>query len=71
MKFGQNLHRYQIVEWTPFYIDYQRLKRLYKTATEQVVERGGDADFTGLLFGIVSCFDLTVVQNSQLSWSTT
>jgi SPX domain protein involved in polyphosphate accumulation len=71
MKFGQNLYRYQVVEWTPFYIDYRRLKRLYKTATEQAVERGGEPDFTGLLFGIFSCFDLTVVQNSQLSWSTT
>jgi SPX domain protein involved in polyphosphate accumulation len=71
MKFGQNLNRYQVVEWTPFYVDYQRLKRLYKTATEQAVERGEDVDFTGLLFGIFSCFDLTVVQISQLSWGTT
>jgi hypothetical protein len=71
MKFSQNLHQYQILEWAPFYIDYQRLKRLYKTATGQAVERGGKPDFTGLLFGIISCLELTAVQNSQLSWSTT
>jgi SPX domain protein involved in polyphosphate accumulation len=46
MKFGRNLHRYQIVEWTPFYIDYKVLKRLYKDATKATVERGEDPDFT-------------------------
>lgn len=46
MKFGRNLHRYQVVEWTPFYIDYKVLKRLYKDATKATVERGEDADFT-------------------------
>ncbi|KAG8528433.1 uncharacterized protein KY384_007351 [Bacidia gigantensis] len=30
MKFGENLHQFQIVEWAPWYIDYRRLKRLYK-----------------------------------------
>ncbi|KAI4225012.1 MAG: hypothetical protein LQ349_007134, partial [Xanthoria aureola] len=32
MSFGQNLHRYQVVEWAPFYIDYQLLKQRYKSA---------------------------------------
>ena len=48
MKFGQNLHRYQLVEWDSFYIDYNRLKKLYKLAAKLALERGQKADLTGL-----------------------
>ena len=46
MKFGHGLHRYQVVEWTPFYIDYKVLKALFKKAAKAGVEREEDADFT-------------------------
>ena len=71
MKFGQNLHRYQVVEWTPFYIDYKGLKKLYRLATKVAVERGEDADFTGLPTTMSRLSDLTVAQSSQLFWSRT
>lgn len=48
MKFGQNLHRYQVVERAPYYIDYQALKQLYKAAKRLAVDQGEDADLTGL-----------------------
>ena len=48
MKFGRNLHRYQVVEWSPFYIDYQALKQLYKTANCLALDTEEDADLTGL-----------------------
>lgn len=48
MKFGQNLHRYQVLEWMPFYIDYNNLKKLYKIAAKAAVERGEDTDWTEL-----------------------
>lgn len=48
MKFGRNLHRYQVVEWTPFYIDYQALKGVYKVAKSLAADQGEDADLTGL-----------------------
>ncbi len=60
MKFGQNLHQYQVVEWTPFYIDYKVLKKLYKAATKVAVERGEDANFTGLLLMMFNILYLTV-----------
>lgn len=49
MRFGQNLHRYQVVEWAPFYIDYQVLKQRYKTAQRLAVDRDEAVDLTGLL----------------------
>lgn len=63
MKFGQKLHRYQVVEWTLFYIDYNRLKKLYKLA----VERGENADFTGSLLTTFHLPYLILAQRSQLS----
>ena len=49
MKFGRNLHRYQVVEWAPFYIDYVGLKQLYKAAKSLIaVDNGEDANLTGL-----------------------
>lgn len=53
MKFGRNLHRYQVLEWTPFYIDYQALKQLYKAAKSLAVDCAGDADLTGLSYIIL------------------
>lgn len=48
MKFGHNLHRYEVVEWAPFYIDYQTLKKLYKATKSQAADQGNDAKLTGL-----------------------
>lgn len=67
MKFGQNLHRYQIVEWTPFYIDYNGLKKLYKVATNHAIEQGENADFAGLPLTTFCLPYLTVAQNLQQS----
>lgn len=64
MKFGHSLHRYQVVEWTPFYIDYKGLKKLYKVATKFAAERGDDADFTGSPFMKFCVSYLTVAQSS-------
>ncbi|KAI4280844.1 MAG: hypothetical protein L6R38_004120 [Xanthoria sp. 2 TBL-2021] len=46
MRFGQNLHRYQVVEWAHFYIDYQVLKQRYKTAQRLAVDRDEAVDLT-------------------------
>ncbi len=48
MKFGGNLHKNQVPHWAPFYINYNRLKQLYKLASMHTHEHGEDADFTGL-----------------------
>lgn len=40
MKFGQILHRYQVVEWLSFYIDYRALKKLYKFVALAAIGRG-------------------------------
>lgn len=69
MKFGQNLHQYQVVEWTPFYIDYKSLKRFHKVATKIAADRGEEADFTGLASEASYFSNVTVAQSSQLSWS--
>ncbi|KAL8647737.1 MAG: hypothetical protein Q9226_006312 [Calogaya cf. arnoldii] len=46
MRFGQNLHRYQLVEWAPFYIDYQLLKQRYKAAQRLAVDQDKAVDLT-------------------------
>ena len=69
MKFGQNLHRYQIVEWAPFYINYQALKERYKGAIIHAVDRAQDADLRGLSYVICFIPDLTMAQNAELLWS--
>lgn len=48
MKFGQNLPRNQVPEWSAEYIHYKGLKKLIKSATEQH-EHGEEADLAGLL----------------------
>jgi len=47
MKFGQNLSRNQVPEWSSSYIDYKGLKKLIKSAAAKAVENGGDADLAG------------------------
>ena len=59
MKFGRSLHRYQVLEWAPFYIDYQALKQLYKTAKILAIEQGEDADLIGLPYITLTSSDLT------------
>lgn len=54
MKFGQNLHRYQVIEWVPFYIDYQALKQSYKLGQSHGANRGENADLGGLLKILIS-----------------
>ncbi|KAI4109606.1 MAG: hypothetical protein LQ339_001719 [Xanthoria mediterranea] len=44
MRFGQNLHCYQVVEWAPFYIDYQLLKQQYKSAHRLALHRNEALD---------------------------
>ncbi|KAH0562731.1 hypothetical protein GP486_002608 [Trichoglossum hirsutum] len=48
MRFGRNLHRFQVPEWAPFYLDYNGSKRLFKNASKRAVEQAVDADFTEL-----------------------
>lgn len=71
MKFGQNLHHYQIIEWAPFYIDYQALKQLFKAAKSLVVDQREDPDLTGLPHIILTSSDLKGAQTLELSWSKT
>ena len=59
MKFGANLHRYQIVEWTPYYIDYRALKELYKAAQDDAVDRAKDPDLESLSCKILALSALT------------
>ncbi len=50
IKFGQDLHRYQAIERTTFYIAYQALKQSYKLAQSSASAREQDIDLTGLPF---------------------
>lgn len=59
MKFDANLHRYQIVEWAPYYINYRALKELYKTATNDAVDRARDLDLESLSYVILLLSVLT------------
>ncbi|KAL8902253.1 MAG: hypothetical protein Q9207_004820 [Kuettlingeria erythrocarpa] len=46
MRFGRNLHRYHVVEWAPFYINYQVLKQRYKAAQRLAVDQDKAPDLT-------------------------
>ena len=48
MKFGQDLHRFQITHWAAHYINYSGLKAEYKTAARISLEQGRPIDLTGL-----------------------
>ena len=47
MKFGRNLPRNQVPEWSAEYVDYKGLKKLIKAAVEQS-KQGEESDLTGL-----------------------
>ena len=46
MKFGRNLPRNQVPEWSAEYINYKGLKKLIKSASEDATE-GEEADLAG------------------------
>lgn len=46
MKFGRNLSQFTVPEWSGSYIKYKALKKLIKSAAEQI-KAGQDADLTG------------------------
>lgn len=46
MKFGQNLPRNQVPEWSSAYINYKGLKKLIKSA-QQGGNAGADTDLAG------------------------
>jgi hypothetical protein len=46
MKFGHNLPRNQVPEWSSRYINYKGLKKLIKSAAE-AQKAGQDADLAG------------------------
>ena len=48
MKFGRNLARNQVPEWSSEYIDYKRLKKLIKSAATELKNGQGEADLAGL-----------------------
>lgn len=51
MKFGHNLARNQVPEWSPSYINYKSLKKLVKTAAE-AVRNGEDPDLAEFFFSL-------------------
>ncbi|KAI9772905.1 MAG: Glycerophosphocholine phosphodiesterase [Geoglossum simile] len=46
MRFGRNLHRHRVPEWTPFYISYNGLKKLFKLVVRAAADQQADVDFT-------------------------
>lgn len=46
MKFGQNLSRNQVPEWSAFYINYKGLKKLIKSA-QRSADADGEPDLAG------------------------
>lgn len=46
MKFGRNLPRNLVPEWSPHYIRYKPLKKLIKSAAEDL-KAGQEADLAG------------------------
>ncbi|KAI9679529.1 MAG: Glycerophosphocholine phosphodiesterase [Caeruleum heppii] len=51
MKFGRNLSRNQVPEWSAAYLDYKGLKKLIKSATVQV-KSGGAADLAAFFYSL-------------------
>lgn len=51
MKFGRNLPRNQVPEWSSAYINYKGLKKLIKAAVA-TVKAGGDADLAEFFFSL-------------------
>lgn len=46
MKFGRNLSQFTVPEWSTSYIKYKALKKLIKSAAEQI-KAGEDPDLAG------------------------
>jgi hypothetical protein len=46
MKFGRNLSQFTVPEWSASYIKYKSLKKLIKSAAEQI-KAGQEADLAG------------------------
>lgn len=46
MKFGRNLSQFTVPEWSGSYIKYKALKKLIKSAAEQI-KAGQDPDLAG------------------------
>lgn len=61
MKFGRNLPRNQVPEWSTSYIQYKALKKIIKSAGE-MTKRGDGVDTAGQfnLHAILSGYVLTV-----------
>ncbi|KAJ5106974.1 hypothetical protein N7456_003649 [Penicillium angulare] len=51
MKFGRNLTQFTVPEWSASYIKYKALKKLIKSATEQV-KAGQEADLAGFFYNL-------------------
>lgn len=54
MKFGRNLPRNVVPEWTASYIKYKPLKKLIKSAAEDL-KAGNEADLAGEMPLFVCC----------------
>lgn len=55
MKFGRNLPRNQVPEWSAEYINYKGLKKLIKSASDDV-KHGGESDLAGQSVHAVTLF---------------
>ncbi|KAI9876822.1 MAG: Glycerophosphocholine phosphodiesterase [Pleopsidium flavum] len=51
MKFGRNLARNQVPEWSSSYINYKALKKLVKSAADNV-KHGGEADLAEFFYSL-------------------
>ncbi|KAJ5747391.1 uncharacterized protein N7511_009087 [Penicillium nucicola] len=51
MKFGRNLSQFTVPEWSASYIKYKALKKLIKSAAEQI-KAGQDADLAGFFYSL-------------------
>jgi glycerophosphodiester phosphodiesterase len=47
MKFGRNLYRNVVPGWESNYLDYKKLKKLIKNASQSVQQDGGEPDLAG------------------------
>ncbi|KAI9666725.1 MAG: Glycerophosphocholine phosphodiesterase [Alyxoria varia] len=52
MKFGRNLERNQVPEWSSEYIDYKGLKKLIKSAANELKHGPGEADLAEFFYSL-------------------
>ncbi|RHZ48190.1 uncharacterized protein CDV56_100746 [Aspergillus thermomutatus] len=52
MRFGQDLHRYQVPEWASSYIPYVSLKSMFNTAVREAMHKRTQPDFTETLLSL-------------------